>query len=328
MISAPSIRRLSISGNFAESLNLTDTNTSIGSARIGGSLTGGQWNIFGNALGITAKSAATAWGISTGASVNLLHISTGDFGSTLAVGHLGDFAVAGDLTGGAFIVHGTVSSITARSAAAAWSLTADATVESMHIKRDLAANITAGAINVLTVGGNLHDNTIKTQAAFVAGADQIHKLNVAGVIDHTTINATGNIGIITGAALTNSRLYAGVTSTITTGGTLPTASANFSSAAVIKDVRLGTTKPTFSNSFIAAQTITSLRLGSIKTTNTGIHFGVAGVTLDKITGTLDTGPRLALNQGNLITAATLSSFFSQKKITTAKLNDFQINILT
>ncbi len=61
LITAPSIRLLKTTGDFAADLTLTGGGTALGAARIGGQITGDAWNITGSATSISAAGIASSW---------------------------------------------------------------------------------------------------------------------------------------------------------------------------------------------------------------------------------------------------------------------------
>jgi hypothetical protein len=154
---------------------------------------------------------------------------------------------------------------------------------------------------------------------------QLTNLKVGGTISGTNIVAAGNIGAINVGSITNSGIYAGVTSTIIQNGGLPASASDFSATgAVIKSIQLAKTG-TFTASTIAAGIIGSLQLRKVATTSGGTSEGVAAGAMTSFSALLDTGTNLVLGKAQLKNAATLSAYFSAKGIT--GFNNFEIDLL-
>jgi hypothetical protein len=155
-----------------------------------------------------------------------------------------------DLTG-ALSLSGPLGKLLLRSAAG--SIAAPA-VRQIICKGDFSADVTTGTLGMLKVGGAL------------AGAD---------------IRASTGIGKVFAASIRDSRLFAGVSDSVTL---LPVSVADFANpAAVIGAVSVrskGAVAPSFSNTLIAAPILGKLSLGPVRTDNAGKDFGVAG---DRVT---------------------------------------------
>lgn len=121
--------------------------------------------------------------------------------------------------------------------------------------------ITTADFGSLTVKGNF--------GADIESATNVKSVKVGGALTGSTIRATGVIGKVTAAAMSSSRVLAGVADN---GAALPESLADFTSAsAAISGV---TIKGTFSDSVISAPSIGKAALGTVQTANNGVSFGL------------------------------------------------------
>lgn len=324
-IIAPSIGVLQVSGDFAETLQLSAAGVvGLRSAVIGGNLTGGAWHITGNVGAVRAGSVATS--VTFNAANAQALAFRGDVAGTFTLGNrLAALSTTGVFAGGSFTVAGAVDRVSAASAAAAWSLVAG-NVGAMRFTGDLAASLTAASIAGLSVGGNL-SGVVRTISAFSDTKVQLGRLAVSGALSGAKIIATGNIGAITARSMSFSSVYAGVSAAISTANTLPASLSDILAAASIASLTLanGTTAaPAFINSRVAADTIGPMRLGVIQNDNGGTLHGVTAQTMRALTGTLAAGGKLALGPAPLSNNGTLTSFIASNQI---ELKDFQIKLL-
>ena len=178
--------------------------------------------------------------------------STGDITSDGALRSL--TGKTADLTG-ALSVAGPLGKVLVRSATGAINAPY---VRQIVCKGDFAADVTADTIGTLKVGGAL------------AGAD---------------VRAAATIGRIMAAAVTGSRVFAGVSGSV---ALLPASLADFvNPAAAIGAVTVRSRVAgvaSFSDSVIAAPTIGKLSLGRIQTTNGGAVFGAAADRIGSVAG--------------------------------------------
>jgi hypothetical protein len=96
VISAPSLKILRTTGDFAASLALTDASETLSTVNIGGAITGGTWNIAGKVGTITADSIASAWAGTFARSINELNVR-GDQSGSLNADSIGTWHVLGNL---------------------------------------------------------------------------------------------------------------------------------------------------------------------------------------------------------------------------------------
>jgi cyclophilin family peptidyl-prolyl cis-trans isomerase len=259
----------------------------------------------------------------TAASINALTIA-GEFADNLVLSGTGvglqTAKVGGALTGGAWAITGAVTTLSAKSAAATWSLTSMDAVTSAEFHGNLGGSISATTIGTITVAGDMLSSSI-TSTAPAPGGYQINKITVRGSISSSTIIANGNMGFIRAGSMTGSQIYAGIDSTTTTSNLLPAAETNFPQTSSIKSIQVA---HTFSNSLIAATALPSLHLGTIQTNNNGSADGVAAESIDSLVGALSSGGHLELDKERLKSMAILNAFLTKKQIA---LHDFNIDIL-
>ena len=194
-ITAPAISRLTVTGDFAASLDLTGAGVDLANASVRGALTGGQWTLTGSAGTIMAGSVATGW--------------TGTFGAMRLFGTAGNFA--GDLT-----------------------------------------------------------------------AQSIVSLRAGGALTGSQVRASGNIGIVTAAALVDADVFAGV-DPIT--AQLPASAPAFTAQATITSVVVTGRNLPFAvqGSNIAAWSLGHVTFGAVDTDNGGLPFGLAAHQLTRYT---------------------------------------------
>lgn len=177
------------------------------------------------------------------------------------------------------------------------SLTTDAGLRVVNAPNTVINGIVgiSGFVGTVTVdqisGSNLH-------------AGSIGHLAVRDSINASTLRIDGSLGSLVAGGLTNSSVFAGVGS-----AALPTSIANFSANAAIGSVQIG--RGGFVNSNVAAETLGHLNLGTIQSTGATAPFGVAGHTLQSLTGFA--GKRIHL--GKTTTQAQVTSAFSTEQIT-------------
>lgn len=96
-IIAPRIGTLLVSGNFAANLDLSDSATDLGSARIGGQMTGGSWSLAGSVGAVFAQSITSAWNFVSSGRVNQVRIAK-DAAGNLTAATIGNIVVGGNLS--------------------------------------------------------------------------------------------------------------------------------------------------------------------------------------------------------------------------------------
>jgi cyclophilin family peptidyl-prolyl cis-trans isomerase len=185
-----------------------------------------------------------------------------------------------------------------------------------------------GDLSVPSIGelkaGSMTDADLTLTGAFAAGRKDLGRLKIAGEIDNSVVESTGNIGAVSARGIDVSALYAGVTS-LESGGNLPNVSTDFSSHASIASVQTrGVQKSLgFSASDIAAWTLGNLQLGKTTVNNDGSSFGVAA---DSIAGlsAFDVSKKQTFSFGHLSSATALAKLIAARKLT---LSDLQIILI-
>lgn len=111
VITAPSITRLAVAGDFAPALNLNESGTDLGSANIRGAISGGPWTVAGSAGSIHAASVAAGWAGTFGA-VGTFSTS-GDFDGNLNAAKISAIRIGGAINGGQVRTSGNIGTVTA-----------------------------------------------------------------------------------------------------------------------------------------------------------------------------------------------------------------------
>jgi hypothetical protein len=187
-----------------------------------------------------------------------------------------------------------------------------------------STQIASANIASLSVSGAATGLTVTTSAGYSKTKLEIGKLHFGGEVSSSQVSSAGNIGNVTAASLSSSQIYAGVSSTVISGPSLPSSTSDFSDDARIASVVLGKAKTAFSDSLISADIIGPLHLGNINTSNSGISEGVAAHKLTTITGTLSSGGAIKASARQLKSASTLSAYETAKKLS---LGDFEIKLI-
>ena len=231
-------------------------------------------------------------------------------------------ANVGTATGG-WNTSGSIHTLIMNTPGADWSLNCNGLASSVTIKGNLANNLEAAAIGTMTVSGTSTGSTIQTDANFSKKFVQIVKIAFGGAVSNTVVFSAGNIGAITAASMTNSRIYAGVSLTIAEDGELAASTADFTNDARIASVSVGNGTAAFTNCLISGDIIGSLKLGKVDTSNNGTTEGISAHTISSITATLVPGGNLKPSAAQLKTAATLAAYIKLEKLT---LGDFKVNL--
>ena len=206
---------------------------------------------------------------------------------------------AGSISGGTWNIGGDSGSIQTGSATG-WSPTFSGIINSLTLRQDLMATLTAGTIKTLNVRGSVSNANIQLTDPLAANGFDLGNLSVGGDIAGSTIRSIGSIGSVSARSLQNSRIYAGIVN-LPGGQNLPGSASDIPISAQIRSLRLRrSAAATFVNSAVAAATLGSLNLGTVRTANAGTPFGFAArqpiqtVQLtDESTGRSVTGRRIA-----------------------------------
>ncbi len=142
--------------------------------------------------------------------------------------------------------------------------------------------ITAPSVGVVKVKGTF-GGTITTAT--------VESLLVGGDIEGGSILATGSIGSIVAAGISNSTFYAGVAASPADEIALPDSAADFASTtAQIKSVRV--TGGVFSNTRISGWTVDSVSIGKVSTDAGGTIFGISAGHVGKVRAIAGTAGKL------------------------------------
>jgi hypothetical protein len=171
-------------------------------------------------------------------------------------------AGSGGTTTGVVTVDGPLKSITGKTVDLTGALSAAGPLAKLLL-RSVAAAVTAPAVRQIVCRGDF------TGDVTVAS---IGILKVAGTLAGSVVRAADTIGRVTAASVRDSRLFAGVSGTVTR---LPTSLADFVNTGAVIGGLTVKRAGTFSNTIVAAPTIGKLALGAIQTANSGGPFGVA-----------------------------------------------------
>ena len=224
---------------------------------------------------------------------------------------------------GPWTINGELVKATLGTLGTNFSITDYSEINDLTITGDLDNDITAAAINELTVKGKTSGAVIETDGTFSPKYDEIARLSFTGAVTNTVIYSNGSIGTITAPSLTGSRVYAGVEISVAQSAALAASSTDIANNASIGSISLGNGKAAFSNSLISADIIDSLRLGKITSSNNGTPQGVSAHTIISVAGTLEPGGSIKAGRVQLKTAATLTAYETKAKLA---LGDFEINL--
>ena len=197
-------------------------------------------------------------------------------------------------------------------------------LRSLNVRGNFGGSLTAPSIGTINVRGSMFRANLKFTSPYSAKLRDLGRLAVRGDISGTSILSAGSIGTISAATLSQTSIYAGVTS-LPAGQALPQTAADFASPAGLAGVDLHPKKKNvgFTSSIIAAAVIGQLRLVSTTTNNAANTFGIAAHSLGSFTAR-DTTVRQTFSIKNITSAAQLSAIVASKKLT---LGDLKISIV-
>ncbi len=319
-IAAGWLKSLAITGDFGADIALgAGTDDALGSAKIGGDLTAGTWDIDGGIKSLAIAGDIDGWALDlNGADMKSLTLGSVVDGSV-------DAGNIGSIKAGQWLA-GTVSGETIKGVAIAGDFGADVTVTntlastkpmgSVKIGGALlggtwdisgpasgiaAASInggdfTATSIKTIATRGNMTGATFTLTQPMVGKASALGKLSVTGTMSDTTIRTQANVGSVSVGAMLDSALFVGVADAYDADTNaddvldLPRAAENFNPAvggvfAGIKSlaIRGGSelVGDLFANSNVAAGTIGKATLQGAATDNGGEAFGVTSASTIK-----------------------------------------------
>lgn len=220
-------------------------------------VTGGGINMgAGAAASVTVGAVTSSYVVSAGAFKSVA-ANTWAGGGTLGATSVGRFAVKGDFVGA---------------------------IQVASLKTFTAGTITGGTCSVTGSLGSLSAQSISSWSTLLGA---IGKVTIRGAVDASSIRVAGNITSFAAAALTASKLFAGIGS-----ANLPTIPTDFTADANIKSAKI---TGSFAGSSIAAQEITRIALGPTPSTNGGSLFGVAAHRIAGLTANIDGKPLKLVN---------------------------------
>jgi hypothetical protein len=208
---------------------------------------------------------------------------TTDLVGTFATGGPLGKATLGNVNGGALVIGAggqvalTVADVTN------FSIDSDSAIKS--IKANSWADDGAPDLISTPDFGSL---TVKGNFGADIDAGNVKSVKVGGALAGSSIRTAGNVGKVTAAGMSGSQILAGVN-----GTALPQTAGDFANAgASIAGV---TIKGTFSDSIVAAPSIGKAALGTVQTANNAATFGVAADNVKSLTATAGTlgGVRLS-----------------------------------
>ncbi len=225
---------------------------------------------------------------------------------------------------GSWDMNGSIFHATVTNPTASWNVSVGGIVQSLNVTGTLASTIEAAAINQLNVKGSMSSAVVQTDEGFSAKHVTLASLKVSGAMTNSIVFASGNIGSISAASYSGSRIYAGVNLTLAEDAGLPTDSSSYTADAKINSVVASSPKSTFADTLIAAEDLGTLRLGVITTSNNGTTFGVSGTVIGSVSGTLYPSTKFSFGKAQLKSATALSAYVTEKKLTLA---DFSVDVV-
>ena len=227
---------------------------------------------------------------------------------------------------GAITLGGTAASATTLSLGQTnnETIASSGTFDRLQVQLDAGIQLTAAAIGVMTVGGQLHDSLVTLSSPAVGASFALQTLTARGGILNSAVRSAGSIGVLSSAFIINSSIDAGV-GPLPPGQGLPTAASDFALPAQIHSVTLGRspTLPSFSNSIITAESLGNMTLGTIPTANGGVPFGLAAHSVTSVAGT-DLTSHKDFRLINLTSPQALATQLAAKGL---NLQDFVIRLL-
>jgi cyclophilin family peptidyl-prolyl cis-trans isomerase len=327
VLSAPSVGRLKVTGEFDDVLNLTSAKGVLSSSAVGDATA--AWTVLGSIGNATFGSPASTFSLAANGSVGSLVVS-GNLANSIRASKFNLLRVTGTTTGatlattsataaveiGKLLFGGAVSSSSVT--------TASGSIATLTAPSLDTTVFTSGSLGTVRVSGTTTGSTFITNGDFAAGKNEIGRLIFTGGITTSVINSAGNIGSISAATLTNTHIFAGASSTLTTTPALPASTDDFAASARIGSVVLGKAASAFSNSLIIADVLGNLRLGNITSANGGVADGVGAHQIGSLTGVLVPGGTINAGPNQLKSATTISAYETKKKLT---LGDFNITLI-
>ena len=192
VITAPSIRLLTVTGPFAAGLAVGDGGTALQAARIAGAVAAGAWKVNGSIGTLTAGSTAAAWSADVSGSIGTVTVN-GSAAGSLTAAAVRSMHVRSDLSGAALTLTGTAGTdLTA--------LTVGGTITGSTIRAagSVGSVRTAAMINsTLFAGVSPTTTALPTAAAEFAAAADILSFTVTGLPGGATSFADSDVAAAT-----------------------------------------------------------------------------------------------------------------------------------
>jgi hypothetical protein len=174
------------------------------------------------------------------------------------------------------------------------SITSASPIKSVKINNWHDTDATPDVLSAPTIG------TIAVKGGMAAdvSAGSIGKVTVGGELSGSTIRATDSITSVSVGTIAHSKVFAGVRDDVTT---LPDSADDFADPTATINTFSVKSKlsGSFSDTLIAGSNLGKVAVGTVDTTNAGVPFGVAALTIKSITGTTDVGGPLKASKLDL-----------------------------
>jgi hypothetical protein len=264
---APAIR-----GNFGADLWLTGDGLSpadnvLGTARIGGDLTGSHWDVAGRVGNVTVSGATSGW-------------NWGADGGSLVTTGAGTIKL-GDVADADIVIDGAVRSLSAQ--------------------RWLDGSLTAAKAETISIRGDLGADVTLTQDSLVGARPVLKRLSVAGWLTGNVISA-GPVKSVTVGGINSAAVYAGVKDGVSG---LPGAGDfnTFASAGIGTFTVRGIAGQTdlFIDADVAAWAMGSIAIKGVRTDNGGgAYFGVSAHSIRSFRRDVTSWPALMGSQADAV----------------------------
>jgi hypothetical protein len=133
---------------------------------------------------------------------------------------------------------------------------------------------------------------VKGDLAADLNVGTLSKVSVGGTMNGSILRATGDVGSIRVGAVRDSKIFAGVASSVST---LPDSADDFIADATIKSFSVKLKTPgSFSDTVIAAKHLGKLSLGAVATNNGGTPFGISADDLASVSAIAGGGAKFSV----------------------------------
>ncbi len=177
-----------------------------------GALSGGTWSIAGNARSIKAAATGSDWSATVNGTLSTLAITGGWAGNALTAGNIGTFVVKGAMTGG------SVTTMAAPEALVGGRIPG---IRAMVVTGGIGSGATivsASNVGSVVVKGDMINSTLRATGSLASLGRYagLRVVKVTGTLADSVVDVAGPIGSVVTGAMTGSRVFAGVTPTVTT----------------------------------------------------------------------------------------------------------------